>query len=93
MCRLRCDIGKEWKNSSEFSKNKLLDYVNRARRGAYVTPANSGISCRVHTGEPELKRQCQGPCGKVLPLSLFSKNTRVRGINVSLHVIHSVVLR
>ncbi|RKU44719.1 hypothetical protein DL546_006967 [Coniochaeta pulveracea] len=79
--KIRCDIGKEWKNSSEFSKNKLVDYANRARLGGYVTPANSGISCRVHTGEPGLKRQCMGPCGKILPLSLFSKNTRVRGIN------------
>ncbi|OIW27406.1 hypothetical protein CONLIGDRAFT_682461 [Coniochaeta ligniaria NRRL 30616] len=78
--KIRCDVGKEWKTPEMFSKNKLRQFSDGLRRTKRVTAANSGIACRVHSGEPETMLKCDGPCGKTYGLQNFSRNTRVRGV-------------
>lgn len=51
--------------------------------GMMVSPANTGMKCRDHSGEPRLERRCEGPCNKVKPLSSFSKNNLTNGLTVS----------
>lgn len=80
--RIRCDVGKEWKSPEAFSKNKLHQFSNSMRRNKKVTAANSGIPCRMHSGEPETMLKCNGPCGKTYGLDNFSRNTRIRGVYV-----------
>lgn len=81
ICRIRCDVGNEWKTPDHFSKNKLRQFISNKRR-TNATAANSGIACRVHSGEPETMLKCDGPCGKIYGLEHFSRNTRIRGIYV-----------
>lgn len=52
--------------------------------GMKVIPANTGMKCRDHSGEPRLEKRCEGPCNKVKPLSAFSKNNLTNGMTVSI---------
>lgn len=75
-------MGKEWKTPEHYSKTKLHQFANGLRRTKVVSAANSGIACRVHSGEPETMLKCDGPCGKTYGLDHFSRNTRIRGVYV-----------
>ncbi|KAK1772552.1 Stc1 domain-containing protein [Phialemonium atrogriseum] len=80
--KIRCDLGGEWKDPSQYSKKQLQIYMTSVRTRKNVTPAKSGIICRVHKGEPGTQElRCQGPCNAWKPLLHFSKNSRTTGRN------------
>ncbi|OAA67207.1 hypothetical protein SPI_01783 [Niveomyces insectorum RCEF 264] len=69
--KIRCFIGGEWKPRYEFS-NRQLERFDRSKGN----PRNARVSCRAHSVQPVRELQCEGPCGKWLPLENFSKATR-----------------
>lgn len=76
-------MGGEWKDPAQFSKRQLQVYMTNLRTKKNVTPAQSGIACRIHTGEQIHELQCDGPCNKWQPLQYFSKSSRtLRGRTV-----------
>ncbi|KAL2107681.1 hypothetical protein VUR80DRAFT_4880 [Thermomyces stellatus] len=76
----RCAVGGEWKPRSSFSQKNHNNLENKVKIGMKVNPANTGMKCRDHSGEPKLERRCEGPCNKVKPLSAFSKNNLANGM-------------
>ncbi|SPO03415.1 uncharacterized protein DNG_06098 [Cephalotrichum gorgonifer] len=77
----RCAVGGEWKPPSNFSNKNLNALRSKVGRGQRVTPANTGMVCRDHSGEPRLERRCGGPCNQVKMLAEFSKSSLTTGRN------------
>lgn len=61
--------------------------------GMKVSPANTGMKCRDHSGEPRLEKRCEGPCNKVKPLAHFSKNNLTNGMTVSVTSLRDSIIR
>ncbi|CAI4217304.1 unnamed protein product [Parascedosporium putredinis] len=77
----RCAIGNELKPRRCFSNTQWQLFERKVRRGTGNRIHNVRMTCRSHSTEPRLERLCEGPCHRILPLTKFSKNTRVMGIN------------
>ncbi|KAL1841673.1 hypothetical protein VTJ49DRAFT_6712 [Mycothermus thermophilus] len=74
---IRCLNG-EWKPRSAFSARQLSKYDKEVRTGR-ATPKNSGIRCTEHSAPQIRNLECQGPCGRIRPETLFSKSTKRNG--------------
>lgn len=79
--RFRCKVGGEWKPLSSFSNKQQSLVRNQMDRGAPVSAANSGMTCRDHSGAPRTELRCE-LCSLIKPLDDFSKNSRKVGDNV-----------
>ncbi|KAJ4414059.1 hypothetical protein N0V85_003320 [Neurospora sp. IMI 360204] len=77
--RIRCMNGKEWQDRSAFNPKRLREYEESRRSNRAITPYNSFISCKAHSGHNPFDKQCQGGCLRILPLEKFSKNSRRLG--------------
>ncbi|KZL79874.1 hypothetical protein CI238_02335 [Colletotrichum incanum] len=80
--KFRCKVGGEWKPWSSFSKKQQKLVQDKLNRRARIDAANTGMVCRIHSGEPVKEIQCEGPCNQVLVLDKFSKNNRTNGVNI-----------
>ncbi|GKT50006.1 uncharacterized protein ColSpa_10187 [Colletotrichum spaethianum] len=78
----RCKTGGEWKPWSSFSKKQQKLVQDKLNRRVRIDAANTGMVCRIHTGEPVKEIQCEGPCNQILVLDKFSKNNRTNGVNI-----------
>ncbi|KAK9778808.1 hypothetical protein SCAR479_04431 [Seiridium cardinale] len=75
--KFRCAVGGEWRSNDQFSKNQLAKWYNKKRsRNDGITPANIGITCRIHSGEPATTLKCNGPCGLWKSREHFSTSQR-----------------
>ncbi|KAI0162398.1 Stc1 domain-containing protein [Pestalotiopsis sp. NC0098] len=73
----KCRVGGEWKPSDCFSKNQLAKWHQARRsRNSTTNAANIGLTCREHSGEPNLGLHCNGPCGLWKAREQFSTNQR-----------------
>ncbi|KAF4508409.1 hypothetical protein G6O67_004792 [Ophiocordyceps sinensis] len=81
LTRFRCKVGGEWKPLSSFSNKQQSLVRNQMDRGAPVSAANSGMTCRDHSGAPRTELRCE-LCSLIKPLDDFSKNSRKVGDNV-----------
>ncbi|KAK6212645.1 hypothetical protein LQW54_005066 [Pestalotiopsis sp. IQ-011] len=73
----KCRVGGEWKPSDCFSKNQLAKWHQARRsRNSTTNAANIGLTCREHSGEPNLGLHCNGPCGLWKGRDQFSTNQR-----------------
>ncbi|KAK1481374.1 hypothetical protein CCUS01_04486 [Colletotrichum cuscutae] len=79
--KYRCKIGGEWKPMSGFSKKQQKLVQDKLDRHARVNRANTGMVCRIHSGEPVNEIRCEGPCDEIKTLDQFSKNNRTNGVN------------
>ncbi|GJC82599.1 hypothetical protein ColLi_05437 [Colletotrichum liriopes] len=79
--KFRCKTGGEWKPWSSFSKKQQKLVQDKLSRRARIDAANTGMVCRIHSGEPVKEIQCEGPCNRILVLDKFSKNNRTNGVN------------
>nr|XP_036585880.1 stc1 domain protein [Colletotrichum truncatum]KAF6796071.1 stc1 domain protein [Colletotrichum truncatum] len=80
--RFRCDLGGEWKPFSSFSKRQQKIVTDKLERRIRIDAANTGMTCRMHSGEPVKEIQCEGPCNEIRVLDDFSKNNRSNGVYV-----------
>ncbi|KAK1674419.1 Stc1 domain-containing protein [Colletotrichum godetiae] len=80
--KYRCKIGGEWKPMSGFSKKQQKLVHDKLDRHARVNRANTGMVCRIHSGEPVNEISCEGPCDEIKTLDQFSKNNRTNGVNI-----------
>ncbi|EXF83487.1 hypothetical protein CFIO01_10162 [Colletotrichum fioriniae PJ7] len=80
--KYRCKIGGEWKPMSGFSKKQQKLVQDKLDRHAKVNRANTGMVCRVHSGEPVNELRCEGPCDEIKTLDQFSKNNRTNGVDI-----------
>lgn len=67
--------GNEWQDRSAFNPKRLREYDENRRTNKSITPFNSFISCKAHSGHNPTDRQCQGGCLRILPMDRFSKNS------------------
>ncbi|KAF6844689.1 stc1 domain protein [Colletotrichum musicola] len=77
--RFRCGLGGEWKPFSGFSKRQQKLVTDKLGRRVRIDAANTGMICRIHSGEPVKEIRCEGPCDMIRILEEFSKNNRVNG--------------
>ncbi|GKT57096.1 STC1 domain protein [Colletotrichum tofieldiae] len=80
--KFRCKTGGEWKPWSSFSKKQQKLVQDKLSRRVRIDAANTGMVCRIHSGEPVKEIQCEGPCNRILVLDKFSKNNRTNGVNI-----------
>ncbi|OHE97632.1 hypothetical protein CORC01_07047 [Colletotrichum orchidophilum] len=80
--KYRCKIGGEWRPWSSFSKKQQKLVQDKLDQRVSIDHANSGMVCRVHSGEPVKEIRCEGPCDKIQVLDQFSKNNRTKGVNI-----------
>ncbi|KAK2026913.1 hypothetical protein LX32DRAFT_723213 [Colletotrichum zoysiae] len=80
--KFRCKTGGEWKPWASFSSKQQKLVQNKLNRRIHIDAANTGMICRIHSGEPVKEIQCEGPCNKIRPLDQFSKNNRSNGVNI-----------
>ncbi|KAK1983196.1 hypothetical protein LZ30DRAFT_789102 [Colletotrichum cereale] len=80
--KFRCKTGGEWKPLSSFSNKQQKLVQNKLNRRVRIDAANTGMVCRIHSGEPVKEIQCEGPCNQILVLDQFSKNNRTNGVNI-----------
>lgn len=79
----KCRVGGEWKPSDCFSKNQLAKWHQARRsRNSTTNAANIGLTCREHSGEPNLGLHCNGPCGLWKAREQFSTNQRRNNLRV-----------
>ncbi|WYZ37307.1 hypothetical protein EsH8_II_000813 [Colletotrichum jinshuiense] len=78
----RCKVGGEWKPWTSFSKKQQNIVQGKLSRRVRIDPGNTGMTCRVHSGEPVKEIQCEGPCDQIRGLDDFSKNSRSNGVYI-----------
>ncbi|KAK2001839.1 hypothetical protein LX36DRAFT_697941 [Colletotrichum falcatum] len=81
--KFRCKTGGEWKPWSSFSAKQQKLVQTKLSRRVQIDAANTGMICRIHSGEPVKEIQCEGPCNQIRALDHFSKNNRSNGVNIA----------
>ncbi|ESZ96846.1 hypothetical protein SBOR_2767 [Sclerotinia borealis F-4128] len=85
-CR-HCSI---FKTQDCFSKNEIAPYKNQLAQNPSMKPnaVAALLRCRGCKGEQVQELQCEGPCGNVKVLDLFSKAQRSRGNKWCMECVH-----
>ncbi|KAF9877799.1 hypothetical protein CkaCkLH20_04934 [Colletotrichum karsti] len=86
--KYRCSLGGEWKPLQGFSKRQQKILQDKFKNRSRIDPANTGMICRVHSGEPLKEILCEGPCNEVRVLDDFAKNNRTNGVYICKHCQH-----
>ncbi|KAK3397043.1 hypothetical protein B0T20DRAFT_470626 [Sordaria brevicollis] len=73
--QIRCMNGGEWQDRAAFNPKRIRDFDQNRRENKAITPFNSFISCKAHSGHVPGNKQCVGGCLRILPLDKFSKNS------------------
>ncbi|KAM4066842.1 Stc1 domain-containing protein [Hirsutella rhossiliensis] len=76
--RFRCKVGGEWKPLSSFSNKQQSLIQGHVDRQAPINAANTGMTCRDHSGVPRTEIRCE-LCALIKPLAEFSQNSRKSG--------------
>ncbi|KAH6688589.1 hypothetical protein F5X68DRAFT_275426 [Plectosphaerella plurivora] len=72
----RCSLGGEMKPIGAYSDNQKKKVGFGIRK---IDPGHSKMVCREHAPTGATSYKCEGYCHRILPLSMFSKNTRRDG--------------
>ncbi|KAI9644168.1 hypothetical protein NHQ30_007521 [Ciborinia camelliae] len=88
--KFKCRHCKVFKTQDCFSKNEIAPYKNKLVQNPGMRPdaVESLLRCRSCKGEQVQELQCEGPCGNVKVLDLFSKAQRSRGNKWCMECIH-----